>query len=286
MDVNSIIDHARTLSYTNSAQFSNSDALPFLNVVYQEAISDVVAINSLYLTQTVFFDTVVQQNEYDFTDPTTTVDADTVRKILSVSVKYKNPDYEGFQANQEYSKGEKIYENGFVYIAKADFTAGAVFDVNDRTKIYEGYTNAAALTYGEYATSDLNNPLSTDGEFPFPFDEHRSRTNPVYFFQNNQIKIYPFPEEVVKEGIKIQATRFAKDLVVGGAESTIEIERPYHQTLVRGLVYYIFQSQGKLNEANDALAKYTDERQKMKNNMRARNPYGQRMITPNLSHLT
>lgn len=104
MDVNSIIDNARTLSYTNSAQFSNSDALPFLNVVYQEAISDIVSINSLYLTQTVFFNTVVQQNQYDFTAPTSTIDANTVRKILSVSIKYKNPDYESFQANQEYSK--------------------------------------------------------------------------------------------------------------------------------------------------------------------------------------
>lgn len=137
MDVNTILDTARSYSYTNTAQVSNTAALPRLNLAYQEVIGDIVDINALYLTDTIFLNTVVQQNSYSLTTPTSSVDNDTVRKILSVSIKYKNPDYEDFQANQEYSQGEKILRNGLVYVAKQDFTAGANFNASDRTQIYE-----------------------------------------------------------------------------------------------------------------------------------------------------
>lgn len=264
MDVNSVLDYGRVLSYTDINQMPNATALPLLNYIYQQFCTDIIDINELYFKQKLLIDTVVLQNAYQFTTPTSTVSVGTVRKILEVSFKYKNPSYPDFQAFYQYEQLDKIFHNGLVYMAKVNFTSGATFVWADWQQIYEGYVVCDEQTYGGYDVDAQNfifNSVNNQLTYNNNYFRQCSELKPIYFFQNNEILVYPFPRDTVKEWLKIECINFPADLAIGWTEASIRIERPYDMVLSYGLAYLIFQSQGKLNEANDMRAKYQQEKQ-------------------------
>lgn len=121
MDVNAILDNARTLSYTNSNQLSNTNAIPLLNFIYNDITAEIREMNENYFYFTDYINTVAFQNGYNFTLPTSSVSA--IQKLLQVSILFKLPDLDTFTANYTYNKGDKIQEAGLQYRAKADFTS-------------------------------------------------------------------------------------------------------------------------------------------------------------------
>lgn len=265
MDVNSVLAYGNLLAYTNITQMPQVTALPLLNHIYQEVCTDIININELYYKQKLTIDTVVLQNSYTLTTPTSTVSTNTVRKILEVSYKYANPDYPAFQAFTDYNQLDKILHTGLVYMAKADFTSWAAFSAWDWQQIYEWYVVCDEQTYGGYdvdAQNFIRNQNTNALWYNNQFFWNCSQLNPIYFFQNNEILIYPFATEAVKEWLKIECINFPQDLAIGGSEASIRIEREYHMMLCYGLAYMIFQTQGKINESTDMKLKYDIERQK------------------------
>lgn len=286
MDASAIFDNARQMSYTNAWQVSNSTALPWLNYIYQDFVGDIIALNQNYIKDTVYIDTVVQQNVYSFTTPTNTVDADTVRKILQVSIKYENPSYEAFSPNTDYNQWDKILQSWLVYIAKADFTSSWSFSAGDWTQIYEDYINCREITYDKFDINNLNRTESYNtNDYP-PFFREASIREPMYIFQNNEIFVAPFPSEAVTEWLKLQVINFAKDLTTGSTEADIKIERQYHFVLVYGLAYLIFQSQGKFQEAQNMKSQYEMEKNKSLAKITDRTITPQYVQNPDLTYLS
>lgn len=291
MDVNAIIDNARTLSYTNSNQLSNTNAIPLLNFIYNDITAEIREMNENYFYFTDFINTVAFQNGYNFTLPTSWVSA--IQKLLQVSILFKLPDLDTFTANYAYNKGDKIQEAGLQYRAKADFTSWLAFNLSDWAQVREWYGYVNEQNIGGYDLDMLNNrtdPLNTS--FPFNVRQY-TQQNPIYIFGNSKsndnqqaLYVYPYPEYSVTQWIKIEGIRSIIDLVVWGAESTILIDRQYHRALSYGLSYLIFQSQWKENEAISRKWDYDREKDLVLRQMsnRTLSPNYQRM--PNLYNLS
>lgn len=88
------------------------------------------------------------------------------------------------------------------------------------------------------------------------YEINQSPENPLFRIADNSVFIYPTPTEAVVWGIKLSATTMPKDLLINDDESAIKLHRQYHNVLVWGILPYIFQSKGMINEKNDALATY------------------------------
>ena len=72
--------------------------------------------------------------------------------------------------------------------------------------------------------------------------------------------IYPYPEEVIKSGIKFDYLKTVVDLDYASTESEILIDRNHHRVLVLALLPYIYQAKGMLNEKQLAIADYKEAR--------------------------
>lgn len=89
MDVQSLIDRRRRLTYTTSTQYTNTQALEDLNEVYKDLITTITnEINEDYFYENYTADTVVGQNEYSFVLPTSTVTW--MDKLKELYIKYSS----------------------------------------------------------------------------------------------------------------------------------------------------------------------------------------------------
>lgn len=91
MTVDQIISLARTLTYTDSGQVSDADALIFLNIVYHDIYSRIVnEVDEDYFWDVFSADTIENQNEYVL--PLWSATTQWLFKITRVEVKRKSTD--------------------------------------------------------------------------------------------------------------------------------------------------------------------------------------------------
>ena len=87
---------------------------------------------------------------------------------------------------------------------------------------------------------------------------------------HKSIFIYPAPTEVVEDWLELYVVHKPVDLTENSTESDIEISPEYHSIMANGMKPYIYQSQGKLNEAQAASQVYDSGIIKMTSSMKQR----------------
>lgn len=119
-----------------------------------------------------------------------------------------------------------------------------------------------------YNTSNFYNDKSV-------YSDKQSYLNPLYEFKAKSIIIYPTPKSNIFEWLKIswiyrlpalEATATASDLFPWYNEL-----QQFSELVYIGMMQYIFQSQGKTNERNDALNLFNSKLQDLRQALMVRN---------------
>lgn len=104
-----------------------------------------------------------------------------------------------------------------------------------------------------------------------------------YYIADNSVFIYPTPSESVTNGLKLYWVCNLWDIATSGSETSIEIPIEYHDLIALGMLQYIYQSRGMLNEATMALNLYNTKKQQMVWELTDRNAWPHLSELPNLS---
>ncbi len=262
MNVQDIYNTAIKRTYTSNANYLfDANFLVDLNKIYHEVCAEIRKMNENYFYDRFFFDTVPFQNKYvingvSTNPPHPTASTRSIQKLLNVSIKLQQSQYDDFQTSFFYNKWDKILRSadGFTYTANADFTSWGSFVWSDWTQIYIGYKSVIekSFTWFEIEGINFNNPNVFGTTF------WNSYQNSIYIFGQdrdgandlqNALYIYPYPTESIKQGIKIECVSTETDLLLTSVERDLMIERNYHEVLVEGIMYLIYWTQGKLQEA-------------------------------------
>lgn len=156
------------------------------------------------------------------------------------------------------------------------------FDIVEVNKVFIKYTAT-----DEPIQARRVSPLSLT-KHPSWYTANQSKADPIYYVQDNSVFLYPAATEVVsKENnwMEIYTINMPLPLEAAWAESTIKIPKRFHRLLPLGLKQYIYVTQGKLNEKNDAVAEFDAAADKMISQLRDRDQWEIIETTPDLSHL-
>lgn len=194
MNAQQIIDRALRLTHTNVNDYSPTQSVEDLNLVYQDMVDEIV-VNTKgdYFWDIWQTDTVVYQSEYVAEKLWVSPDDLDIKKINKVFVKYKSTDT---------YKTKLRYQNPWILEKHPDW--------------YK-----------------LNQPTS----------------DAFFYIQDTSIFIYPAPTEAIVTGLELFVVHKPAELTVSSGESDIEIPSQFHKVMADGLKSYIYQSQGKINEA-------------------------------------
>ena len=116
----------------------------------------------------------------------------------------------------------------------------------------------------KYSATD-SYPTRAEYQNPWTLDKHpdwyktnQTKANPFFYIQDNSIFLFPAPTEAVTDGLEIFVIHKPVDLTATSTEDEIEISAQFHKIMSDGMRQYIYLSQGKLNEANDAEQDYKE----------------------------
>lgn len=239
-----------------------------LNYIYQDFCGDIMNLNENYFYDRFYLNTIPYSNIYKFDNwpwriPSPTATVKSLRKVLSVSVKYNESQYPDFQQNFAYKSGDRILSGGYTYVAKQDFTSSSSFVSSDRQQVFLDYIPVRETSFQWQNIDAYNNEmLSIFGDsFDLP-----SGISPVYIFSQDRedssnilqwaLYIYPYTKQQIARGLKVDWIQTIIDLTDTMVENQIQIEREYHNVLVEGWMWLIYQSQGKLAEATAQQQRY------------------------------
>jgi len=228
MNAQAIIDRALRLTHTNSTDYTSTQSVEDLNLVYQEVVDTIVnEVDEDYFWDIAESNTVVWQSEY---------------------------------------------------LAETIWIAPDDLDIKKVNKVYIKYS--ASDTY--YTKANFLNPWSLDKDTDWYKDNH-SKSNPFFYIQDTSLFIYPAPTEAVTNWLKLYVIHTPADLTATSTESEIEIPYQFHKVIATGMKQYIYASQWKINEKNDAINEFEIEKERMVFNIQER--YNQPWITlmPNLT---
>lgn len=121
-------------------------------------------------------------------------------------------------------------------------------EVDKLQEVYVKYDSAAT----EHTKATLVNKDDLDRDLTW-YAENQPESDPIYYVADESVFIYP-KGKGVSGGLKYHATLKLNDLVISDSEESILIDAP--ELLADGLLPYVYQSRGLLNEKNDAKASY------------------------------
>lgn len=137
------------------------------------------------------------------------------------------------------------------YLAEKLGIAPDDLDIKKINKVFIKYS--ASDNY--YTRALYQNPWVLDKHPDYYKDKH-SKSNPFFYIQDESFFIYPAPTEAVTWGIEIFVIHKPADIDNTTTEDNIEIPAQFHKLISDGLKMYIYQSQGKINEAQIAEQAY------------------------------
>ena len=203
MDAQAIIDRALRLTATNSADYSSTQSVEDLNLVYQDMVDEIVSVTKGdYFWDKWETDTVINQSEYVAEKLWVSPDDLDIKKINKIFIKYSATDS---------------------YPTRAEY----------------------------------QNPWTLD-KHPDWYKANQTKANPFFYIQDNSLFLFPAPTEAVTDGLEIFVIHKPADLTAVSTEASIEISAQFHKIMADGMRQYIYLSQGKLNEANDAEVDYKE----------------------------
>lgn len=133
------------------------------------------------------------------------------------------------------------------YVAEKLGIAPDDLDIKKINKVFVKYkstdTYKALLSYQSPTTLTKH---------PDYYKANQVITQPFFYIQDNSIFIYPAPTEAIVGGLELYVIHKPAELTVASSEAQIEITPQFHKVMADGLKSYIYQSQGKINEAQVA----------------------------------
>ena len=188
-----------------------TSAIRYCDDVYQDLLDEKKLINEDFIKKTSKIDTVIFKNKY--TLPTD------FEKMKQISIKYSVPTYDAWVTWTVYYVDDKVVNGWLSYISNVDHTAWATFawDSTKWVQIYEWYIPCSPRTLDFDFQQDFNNI---------------SESSPVYFYENNELQIYPRPKEVVKEWIFFDYIPSETTLTTLTDDSLIKIEKKFYKAWV------------------------------------------------------
>ncbi len=117
------------------------------------------------------------------------------------------------------------------------------------------------------------------------YQDGQPSTDPFFIIGDNSVFIYPDPEEVVTSGIKLYGVCNLGDIATSGTEVSVKIPIEHHEKIAIGMMQYIYQARGLLNEAISALNLYNQKKIDIVNELSDRNKSPVTSLLPNLTYL-
>lgn len=117
------------------------------------------------------------------------------------------------------------------------------------------------------------------------YQDNLSVNDGFFIIWDYSVFIYPDPEEVVTSGIKLYGVCNLWDIATGGTEASVRIPIEHHEKIAIGMMQYIYQSRGLLQEAVSAINLYNAKKQDMVYDLSDRNKSPVTSQLPSLSHL-
>ena len=197
MNWQQIITRALRLSHTNVANYTITQSVEDLNLIYQDLVDRIVVISKWdYFWDIWTTNAVVGQSEYLAEKLWISPNDLDIKKINKVWIKYSSTDTYFTRA---------LYQNPWVLDKHPDY-----------------------------------------------YKTNHSKTSPFFYIQDESFFIYPAPTEAITGGIEIFVIHKPANIDENTSEDNIEIPSQFHKVMSDGLKMYIYQSQGKLNEAQVA----------------------------------
>jgi hypothetical protein len=99
------------------------------------------------------------------------------------------------------------------------------------------------------------------------YAEFQPENDPIFYVQNDTLRIFPAPKEDVIDGIILGSLMRIKDITLLSAENDILVPREFHTTLLHGLMWHFFQRRGLTNDEEFYRQKYKDSKRDMVRDM-------------------
>lgn len=130
------------------------------------------------------------------------------------------------------------------YVAEKLWLSPDDLDIKKINKVFIKYTaDQEYFTLAEY-----RNPTTLD-KHPDWYKANQPESLPFFYIQDTSIFIYPAPQVAITGGLEMYVIHKPADLTLTSTEADIEIPAQFHRIIADGLAWYIYLSQGKLNEA-------------------------------------
>jgi len=113
--------------------------------------------------------------------------------------------------------------------------------------------------------------VNTDKDDSY-LQENCSEENPIFQIKDESIFIYPAPNAVIINSIKLYATQIPDNLAVDWVEASIEIKPKYHDVLWMWTLPFIFARLGMFNEMRTAQQNFELRKQQLLNDIVPRKP--------------
>jgi len=115
-----------------------------------------------------------------------------------------------------------------------------------------------------YIKYRLNDLWSLDRDLQY-YEDNQSSWDPFFVIQEDSIFLFPTPDEVVTDWVKIHVIVNLVDLAAWWAETTVMIPRQWHHLIAIWVKQYIYMARNLINEKNDAKNEYETEKLKFIN---------------------
>jgi len=133
------------------------------------------------------------------------------------------------------------------YVAEKLGIAPDDLDIKQINKVFVKFKSTDT-----YATKlRYQNPWILENH-PDWYKVNQPTSDAFFYIQDTSFFIYPAPTEAIEDWLEIFVTHKPAELTLASSQSDIEIPSQFHKVMADGLKTFIYQSQGKLNEAQVA----------------------------------
>ncbi len=140
------------------------------------------------------------------------------------------------------------------YLIEKLWIAPDALNIKTIRKIFIKYSSDDAY----HTPADRVNPSILE-HHPDWYADNQPKTDPFFYIADNSFFIFPKPTEAVTWGIEIFVIHDAPEIDNTTTQDNIQVPLSYHKAISYKMREYIFNSQGKTNDAEVAAGKWKQE---------------------------
>jgi len=153
--------------------------------------------------------------------------------------------------------------------------------INEINKVFIKYADSD--TYYTEATRVNPTTLTNDTDW---YKVNQPKTAPIFYIQDNSIFVYPAPNVIVTEWLKIHVIYQPQDLTISSTEANILIPPRFHRTIVSWIIPFIYAYKSDNNGFITYSQIFDKEKKDMIAQMKNRNQSVIQIKAPNLNQYT